>query len=203
MGADGGSIAKRSELVRTAEKAENEDKNINSLWTQCSLSHQKLEDPVVSDYNGSLYNKTAVLELLLGTYNGPPPVTKRASQIRDVVELQRDIEKGRWIDPVSRKDLETEGFTERFAYLAECGHIGPKSVLLKASNCPICETHYRDMVIINPRTADSRQRNQTRIDRLLAEGKSNSLRAIKRPATRKRVSDEGLERNVGKSRKVL
>lgn len=184
MGADGGSIAKRSELVKEGDKTLTE--NPNELWTLCALSHERLQDPVVSDCNGSLYNKTAVLALLLGEFAGR--AVTAIAQIRDVVELHRDIERGHWMEPISGKNLETEGFSEKFAYLAECGHIAPANVLVKGSHCPLCEIGYRDMVIINPRTADSRQRNAARIERLLREGLSNSLRPAKKPAKRKRSS---------------
>lgn len=35
-------------------------------WSICSLSGQPLHPPIVADFLGSLYNKEAVLEFLLG-----------------------------------------------------------------------------------------------------------------------------------------
>jgi len=69
MGADGGSIPKRCELVRqakqpptttTLQKNARQDK-----WRQCALSHAELSEPIVADRLGRLYNKDAMIQALL------------------------------------------------------------------------------------------------------------------------------------------
>ncbi|KAN0063775.1 Replication termination factor 2 [Thecaphora frezii] len=67
MGNDGGSIARREELVRTkavSQKA-HPDTVRQALWSLCTLSRQPLRPPVVSDALGRLYNKDAVVQYLL------------------------------------------------------------------------------------------------------------------------------------------
>ncbi|OCF32943.1 hypothetical protein I316_05280 [Kwoniella heveanensis BCC8398] len=63
MGADGGSIPDRRDLVRTKAKSEQTDKTLlRELFLLCALSKKPLSRPVVLDPLGKLYNKDAVLE---------------------------------------------------------------------------------------------------------------------------------------------
>lgn len=188
MGADGGSIIKRSELVNDEERVEKdniEDENIN-IWTRCALTHEKLSDPLVSDSNGNIYNKIAILKYLLGEIGSPGPQISGIRQIRDVVELHRELDGTRWIDPVTRKDLEREGSSEEFAYIAECGHVSTWSVLSSSSCCPVCATSYSDTVVLNPRSAEAKEHNRKRQAQLTERGLSHSLRPTKKQGGRKR-----------------
>ncbi|KAF2819080.1 DUF602-domain-containing protein [Ophiobolus disseminans] len=72
MGNDGGSIPKRSELVKEAAKsltaaqlkeAQNEQQEYG--WTSDPLTRKQLARPVVSDAAGVLYNKDSIIEFLL------------------------------------------------------------------------------------------------------------------------------------------
>ncbi|KAK8864586.1 hypothetical protein IAR55_001836 [Kwoniella newhampshirensis] len=66
MGADGGSIPDRRDLVKTKGKAEQTDKALQrELFILCALSKKPLTRPVVLDPIGKLYNKDAVLEYFL------------------------------------------------------------------------------------------------------------------------------------------
>ncbi|WFD30519.1 Replication termination factor 2 [Malassezia sp. CBS 17886] len=67
MGADGGTIATRTDLVRTraGEASYDRDEMRHSLWTLCRLTRQKLREPVMLDRLGQLYNKEGVIEYLL------------------------------------------------------------------------------------------------------------------------------------------
>ncbi|KAE8222253.1 hypothetical protein CF319_g4519 [Tilletia indica] len=70
MGADGGSIPRRDELVRTrgrdaSSAAQDPALLLRALWTLCALSRTTLSKPIVSDATGRLYNKEAVVRFLL------------------------------------------------------------------------------------------------------------------------------------------
>lgn len=69
MGADGGSIPKRSELVKTTKTTTIDPTALQlrqSLrWMQCSLTGEPLIEPVVADYLGRLYNKDALIMAIL------------------------------------------------------------------------------------------------------------------------------------------
>ncbi|ORY32914.1 Rtf2 RING-finger-domain-containing protein [Naematelia encephala] len=66
MGADGGSIPDRRDLVKTKAKAEQTDKALlRELFFLCALSKRPLSRPVVLDPLGKLYNKDAVIEYFI------------------------------------------------------------------------------------------------------------------------------------------
>lgn len=66
MGADGGSIPDRRDLVRTKGAAQRTGKAIQrEQFLFCALSKKPLSKPVVADPLGKLYNKDAILEYLL------------------------------------------------------------------------------------------------------------------------------------------
>jgi len=72
MGNDGGSIPKRSELVKEAAKAlttaqikEAQTEQQEYAWSTDPLTRKPLARPVVSDAAGVLYNKDSIIEFLL------------------------------------------------------------------------------------------------------------------------------------------
>ncbi|KAJ1816156.1 Replication termination factor 2 [Coemansia sp. RSA 2599] len=67
MGNDGGSIPRRNEMVREKKKDEKIDRKaqILAMFSSCALSKQPLQQPIVGDGLGRLYNREAVLEYLL------------------------------------------------------------------------------------------------------------------------------------------
>ncbi|GAA94034.1 uncharacterized protein L969DRAFT_15763 [Mixia osmundae IAM 14324] len=67
MGNDGGSIAQRTELVKTRAKPKTGDvRQIQrAIWFFCALSKQPLSPPCVACPLGKIYNKTALLTFLL------------------------------------------------------------------------------------------------------------------------------------------
>ena len=68
-GADGGTIATRTDMVRTKDQDErpryDTSERRHALWTLCRLSKHALAPPVMADALGQLYNKDALLEFLL------------------------------------------------------------------------------------------------------------------------------------------
>lgn len=73
MGADGGSIPMRCELVKEKKKPPKTDPNEINLanWNNCSYSKKPLKQPVVSCKLGRLYNKIDILEALLASKTSP------------------------------------------------------------------------------------------------------------------------------------
>jgi len=67
QGNDGGSIARRDDLVRTKGGGEKHDQDaLRSIaWTLCRLSKNPLRAPVLADVLGQMYNKDGILEFLL------------------------------------------------------------------------------------------------------------------------------------------
>lgn len=67
MGCDGGTIPKRSEVVKVKQKEQKVDEATNERirWEVCALSQQPLRDPVAADELGHVLNREAVLEALV------------------------------------------------------------------------------------------------------------------------------------------
>lgn len=122
MGNDGGSIPKRSELVKEAAKAltaaqikEAQNEQQEYGWTTDPLTRKPLARPVVSDAAGVLYNKDSIIEFLLkeegrekdelrkvaavkGTTEGGfvelGSFGDRVKGLKDVVEVQFEVAEG-------------------------------------------------------------------------------------------------------------
>lgn len=70
MGGDGGSIPKRTEMVKMKKKKASANDlsfgaSLISKWTHCKLSNTKLEYPILIDRLGNLFNKQAILQHLI------------------------------------------------------------------------------------------------------------------------------------------
>lgn len=90
MGCDGGSIPKRSELVKQKKKPEQKDKDaeLASKWKHCALSQERLRKPIVSCPLGRLYNKEAVIKYLLDKDEAGKQVAGHIRSLKDLVELK-------------------------------------------------------------------------------------------------------------------
>jgi len=85
MGADGGSIPDRRDLVKTKGKQEKTDKELErERFSLCALSKKQLAKPVVLDPLGKLYNKDAILEYLLdkSTYGDGDEICKYVKGVK-------------------------------------------------------------------------------------------------------------------------
>ncbi|VDD91796.1 unnamed protein product [Enterobius vermicularis] len=90
MGADGGTIPKRCELVKSKKKAEKVEKSVKnaSRWRLCRLSQQPLRRPIVACRLGGLYNKEAVIDAILTKKIAENENSKHIRGLRDVKELK-------------------------------------------------------------------------------------------------------------------
>jgi len=91
MGCDGGTIPTRDELVKLKKRPEQKDSDGHRLykWQHCAITQQVLEKPVVACEMGRLYNKAAVIELLLSQDRSSAPArTQHLEKLKDIVELQ-------------------------------------------------------------------------------------------------------------------
>lgn len=185
MGNDGGSIAKRKEVVRK-ERNRGTSGLTKNWWRQCALSGESLAEPVVADWRGRLMNKQAVLEFLLGRQGFAPPLwaLHELKSIRDVIGVQWKLnDDGRWEDPVTGKDLATQ----RAVLLPECGHVVAESVLAHSDGaCPVCEASFDEPVGLGP--SNDIVVAERRRQRLLDRGLTHSLRPAKVSVAKRRRS---------------
>ncbi|GMK55008.1 hypothetical protein CspeluHIS016_0200640 [Cutaneotrichosporon spelunceum] len=90
MGADGGSIPGRRDLVKTRGKAATTGKAVaRERFFYCALSKKRLAKPVVADPLGKLYNKDAVIEYLLdkNAYGDGEQICPYISGVKDLLTL--------------------------------------------------------------------------------------------------------------------
>lgn len=92
MGCDGGSIPRRVELVRTRSRPVGRDERQRKMlsWRECALSKEPLRAPVVACRLGRLYNKEAVLRLLLDrhAFGGGAAAADHIRSLKDVISLR-------------------------------------------------------------------------------------------------------------------
>merc|ERR1712029_1072818 len=117
MGCDGGTIPTRDELVKTAKRPEQKDKDSVRLykWRHCALTQEPLDKPVVACELGRLYNKEAIIEKLLnakseGSSSQENGAADHIKSLKDIKELQLEpnptfVEKASVGDEVTLTDL--------------------------------------------------------------------------------------------------
>uniref|UniRef100_A0A1I7XGP8 Replication termination factor 2 n=1 Tax=Heterorhabditis bacteriophora TaxID=37862 RepID=A0A1I7XGP8_HETBA len=90
MGADGGTIPKRCELVKKKKKTEKLDRAIKNAtkWRNCQLTQQPLKKPIIACRYGRLYNKETVIEAILTKTITNYEVAAHIRGVKDFKELK-------------------------------------------------------------------------------------------------------------------
>ncbi|CAO0789530.1 unnamed protein product [Mucor circinelloides] len=177
MGNDGGSIPRRIELVK--EKAKNivlnPDLERAAAWLYCALSKLLLEQPVVSDGLGKLYNQDAIIEYLLdpSIYGDGDKICSHITSLKDTTKLnltpnpaynekdsnldsatmgslERDL-KSKFVCPISMKEMNGK---HRFVYLDTCGCVFAEQAMkeIPSKECVTCGKPFesQNVIVINP-----------------------------------------------------
>eukprot|EP00054_Salpingoeca_dolichothecata_P010319 m.57826 g.57826 ORF g.57826 m.57826 type:complete len:288 (-) comp18932_c0_seq1:33-896(-) len=200
MGADGGTIPTRDELVSVKKKPVKLDPKVHldAQWKHCALSSQKLQDPVVADDLGRLYNKEAILNFLLTKNEFGEKQLQRVKHIKslkDVTSLNLTAnpspkeDSANFICPVT--SLEMNGLY-RFVFSRRCGcalseravREVPSEVCHKCSKPWITE----EVITINPNGPEEEQlrvKMKARKQQLKLEkkAKKNKNKATSKPGT--------------------
>lgn len=107
-----------------------------NVFRYCRLSNEPLAKPIVSDWNGFLYNKEKVLEYLLDRRrDGGDTMRKKKEReglpdfesLNDVVQLKIGLEKNKLTCPLSNitlditKDQDLKLSDVQFSYIVPCG----------------------------------------------------------------------------------
>ncbi|KNE66311.1 hypothetical protein AMAG_10537 [Allomyces macrogynus ATCC 38327] len=211
MGADGGSIPKRDELVKTKAKAERHDPALFLAvsWFFCALSKEPLQEPIVSCGLGKLYNRVAIsashygdAEAICGhitslkdvTTLHLTPIADTASTpaptaVKATMALANDANlTPRFACPISGREMTGR---IRFVYLAPCGHVLAEQAFREVqsgSTCLVCSTAYdpaTDIVPLNPRPdeVDALRVNMAARKARAKSGKKDKKQGKKRKTT--------------------
>lgn len=208
MGNDGGSIPKRDDLVKTKHRGEQVDpqQKESTRWQCCALSKRPLEEPIVSDPLGKLYNKSSVLEYLLDndTFGEDGrQVAGHLVSLRDVIDLRMTLNQQatRRICPISLKEMGSGlGKMElRWIYMVRCGCVltetGLKQVRKEPSaqiECPVCGKSQESLeyVTINPTDAEEEQMKIKLVDQRRKEKLAKEQRKLEKKERKKRKAVE-------------
>lgn len=197
MGNDGGSIPKRDDLVKTRpNKARVDEKEKQSTrWTECSLSKAKLQEPLVCDRLGKLYNKSSILEFLLDQNHfgeDGRQVAGHLTSLKDVVNvtLTRNTQTDSWICPITLKELGSGigKFELRWICLVNCGCVLTESGLkqVEGDGCPICEKPVTESITINPSSEEEEEMRFKVLEQRVREKEEKERRKLERKEQKKR-----------------
>lgn len=193
MGADGGTINKKTHItlhdpLNDGKIATDDNRRVfagASVWKCCRLSNMPLEEPIVSDNRGRIFNKIEIIKWLLSKDKHEFSDTQQEEfqdikRLDDIVELRNItvIKDDKTTSDVSVRcnfgdDILSE--SKKFVYLVKCGCVLPKvsiSRQLSTSNehrCPSCHQVYSalDIVSINPGSKSKEfTKMYTRMDKL-------------------------------------
>ncbi|GAM18169.1 hypothetical protein SAMD00019534_013440 [Acytostelium subglobosum LB1] len=180
MGCDGGSIARRDDLVKQPKKKEilNQSDLDESRWFCCTLLQDPLSDPIVMDDYGNLFNKTNILQALLdgllsqhdalshirstkSVYavhfiDNPAFIEQQQSNTQSTVtnSLAGNGSKAhsQWYCPITQ--TEVGGHQQRFSALRTCGHVFSEKAFkeIDSTICFVCSKPFEttDIIVLNP-----------------------------------------------------
>ncbi|RKP26545.1 Rtf2 RING-finger-domain-containing protein [Syncephalis pseudoplumigaleata] len=176
MGNDGGSIPKRSELVKEKKKDPVADARIQTIarWFYCALSKTLLQVPVVADLLGTLYNREAILEMLLdrSRYGDADVICPHIHSLKDVVTLKltpnsaaqyshtngttlmgadESAPRALFVCPITKREMNGR---YRFVFSRQCGCVVSEQAVreIEEAHCLVCNKPVApdDYIPINP-----------------------------------------------------
>ncbi|EGW35318.1 uncharacterized protein SPAPADRAFT_58542 [Spathaspora passalidarum NRRL Y-27907] len=171
MGADGGTIAKRKDLINVHSSLDKKNStgigydNELTLLNSCGISafplHTKSNDPIVGDYKGRLYLKEKILQYLIDSKQSKSRVNPKLSHItslKDICDVK--IEWDTSDEPRIRCPItKISSAKSTYAYLRPCGCLMSSKVITELNQnnskgkCPNCDATFSsdcDVVIVNP-----------------------------------------------------
>lgn len=149
MGCDGGSIPRRSEMVKTKGKSEsvNESDGLKTQWTCCFISKKPLERPVVACKLGRLYNKESVVMFLLNRDGEvDPTLASELSHLKSLKgsfincnSLRKEESSEYFVCPVTGREMNGKS---RFYVTKSCGCVLSEQAINQFPDtkaCLVCE----------------------------------------------------------------
>lgn len=206
MGADGGSIPTRCELVKMKKAPEKLDQTeVNRVkFAVCAISKEPLREPIVACPLGSVLNKESVLKGLIE--KSLPDEFLHIKSIKDVVELHftpnpaytkeatiadaASDTAARFVCSIT--GLQTTG-RYGFSALLNCGCVFSNRALdeIPASECVNCHTPYSDDDVLPLNGSDDQIAN---LQAKLEERRKSEKKRPKKDKRRKRKSREQKEK---------
>ncbi|CAB3408378.1 unnamed protein product [Caenorhabditis bovis] len=170
MGADGGTIPKRCELVKERKKKEKIAKHVKDAtkWKNCQLTQLPLRKPVIACRFGKLYNKEDVINAILSKTIAMSLVAAHIKGPKDFVELKlaenkeykgedvkgdeyNDVNQTQFMCPITNTPMNG---VQNFVVNWQCGCVYSEKAQqeVKCDNCHVCGGPYdpEKIVVLNP-----------------------------------------------------
>ncbi|CAM6031625.1 unnamed protein product [Sphagnum compactum] len=171
MGCDGGSIPKRSDLVKlksripnseTLKKNDEDSGNNFGNWRTCALSKEALQKPVVACSKGHLYNKESVLKFLLHRQStatrDKASAVAHVKSLKDVTTLKLTVNPNQqsgvpFICPITGREMNGRS---KFLFVKDCGCVFSVAAFEELSSklsriCINCGTNFKTQPVeLNP-----------------------------------------------------
>ena len=168
MGADGGSIPRRAEMVKIKGKPEALDDSeiLKTQWTCCYISKKPLEKPIVACQLGRLYNKESVVMYLMNKRETEEPLATELAHIKSLKSLincnmtgsKTSTESSYFLCPVTGREMNGKS---KFFVTKICGCVLSEQALNQfpdAKYCLVCERKdfdkRRDLIQLYPKVVE-------------------------------------------------
>ncbi|KAJ2817449.1 Replication termination factor 2 [Coemansia furcata] len=172
MGNDGGSIPRRNEMVREKKKDEKADRQNQAIALNffCALSKLPLQEPIVGDELGRLYNRQAVLEYLLdrSAFGDGHSICDNIQGLKDVKTLKvtpnpTTAKKpssfdgqptARFVCPITMKEMNGNS---GFEFIWSCGcvfSVQARRELPDSKTCIVCDEPFVDVDVVPINSVD-------------------------------------------------
>jgi len=219
MGADGGSIPTRADLVKPKKKEEKADpfELARIRWTLCQLSKDPLKPPVVTDQLGLLYNKEVLIKHLLD--KDIPKAFKHIRSLKDVMDVnfkanprynpKNEIDskhlnitdwatEAPFICPITNLEV---GVNHKFSMLKTCGCAFSERALKECPSecCLVCNKPYTSADIFPLNPAMEEEEIHTLKEAL--KEKMEAEKKLRKEAKMEQAVNEGLDGKEKKRKK--
>mmetsp|Transcript_13322 Transcript_13322/g.19444 ORF Transcript_13322/g.19444 Transcript_13322/m.19444 type:complete len:224 (+) Transcript_13322:19-690(+) len=174
MGNDGGSIAKRSEVVlqKKPKKKTHRSAMRSSAGKLCFLTQEPLKSPVVCKL-GNLYNKEALVEALFN--KTLPKAFRHIASPKDFKQINsKQNEEGRLVCPVS--NIEMNG-VHKFFVMWDCGCLVSEKARnqMPSERCLVCDSEITQVVSLDMTASEKKQLKKTLLKNRKAKKNSSSV----------------------------
>ncbi|RLV96284.1 Replication termination factor 2 [Spathaspora sp. JA1] len=216
MGADGGTIAKRKDILTLHTSLDSKRSNHTNvgfdneliLLNSCGISalplYTKSNDPIVGDYKGRLYLKEKILQYIIDSKQDKSKINPKFNHINSLKDLC-DVIVAEWDKntnggPCIRCPItKISGGRCTYGYLRPCGCLMSYKAISDLNHknssqdkCPNCDTPFDnscDVVIVNPLGKDEYNKvNQRSYEQLQKLHLSHSKKPLKKSKKEKNVS---------------
>jgi hypothetical protein len=200
MGCDGGTkVDKRDIIVKVRKEKKGMDKELRNqlVWDVCTISKEKLTEPIVCCALGRLYNKEALVEALIRrkSTKKPDELIEHIQSLKDITNIHfspnpehaKDNTKSKFICPITQQEI--RGLYKFYA-VAKCGHVvSEKAIQMTESSnksCLVCNEPVTELILLNKSETEEKELRE----KLLAAIATNPVKKSKKRARKEEKAEQ-------------